>query len=158
MEFDPQSEQEIKSKMCWPPGEYDFEIVKGEDTTSKKGNSMIALELRVFHPEREHPKVLRDWLVGAMELKLNRFCRAVGLFDEYQSGQLTGFACEGRSGRLKLTVEPNAEYGDRNAVKDYIPVGEVSSKNGEVVQGVPASQTKAALARDNGLSEDDIPF
>lgn len=159
MQFTPKSERQIRDALLLPPGEYDFEVVKAEDKVSKtSGNEMIELQLRIFH-EDGSPRMVRDYLVSSMELKLNRFCRAVGLSEAYQDGNLTAYACEGVSGRCKLTIQANEQYGDQNSVKDYLVAkDEAESPNTDRTKavGVPAQQTANALS--NRTPDDQIPF
>lgn len=140
--------------MVLTPGEYDFEIVKGEDTTSKtSGNEMIKLSVRVFPHDDSSPRLINDYLVPGSslgELKINRFCHAVGLEAEYFAGELTGYACEGAAGKLRLTIQSSEKYGDQNSVKDYIvPAldGDESSQVPPKATGVPATQTKRAMEK-----------
>lgn len=166
MKFQPKSEREIRDEMTLPAGEYDFEIANAEDTTSSKGNDMIALVLRVFPSDGGAPRLVRDWLVPKMELKLNRFCRCVGLTDVYESGALDAFACQQLCGRVKLGIEESDEYGKQNRVVDYIASVVVSDElpNSDPPPppslGVPSQQTKAALAAAHELPIDksEIPF
>lgn len=180
MEYSPQSEREIRNQMVLPPGEYDFEIVSGKDTVSKtSGNEMIALSVRVFPHDASSPRLINDYLVPGSslgELKINRFCHAVGLEDVYFAGDLTGVACEGAAGRLKLTIQSSERYGDQNSVRDYIvPMeGDESSQAAPAEAiGVPAQQTKRAMKKTHEANEalqedgfekqlatnnDDIPF
>jgi hypothetical protein len=161
MNFQPQTEQEIKSKRCLPPGEYDFEVSDAADTTSKKGNDMIAIQLRVFAPDGS-TRIIRDWLLPSMEMKLNRFTRATGLESEYQSGELSAFSVKGVNGRCVLTIQGSEGYGDQNTVRDYLPAGDVQTPYSEPIReepaavlGVSTQQTKRAMA---AADDDDIPF
>ncbi len=126
MDYTPQSEREIRDSMLLPPGEYDFEVLKGEDTVSKaSGNEMIKLTLNIFPHDDTKPRTINDYLVPGSkmgELKINRFCHAIGIQDVYFSGGLSGMACEGAAGRLKLTVQSSTQYGDQNNVRDYVVV------------------------------------
>lgn len=163
MQFDPANEKDIRAKMVLPAGEYDFEVAEATDAISKSNNEMIALKLRVFCADGTTRQV-NDWLLPSMELKLNRFCHAVGLQDAYFAGEINALACEGMSGRLKLTIQEQEKYGVQNSVKDYLPVKtEAPEPVAEKRQGVPAKQTKraakaAAVAAESGIPDGDIPF
>lgn len=160
MEFSPKTEREIRDAMVLPAGEYDFEVAEAEDKTSKNGNEMIELQLRVFG-EDGGARMVKDWLLPTFELKLNRFCRAVGLSDAYETGTLDAFACKQMSGKLKLGVEDSAEYGKQNRVKDYVAPEIAPEEFNQddpgppTPKGVPAAQTRAARAAGQ---DDDIPF
>src|SRR4051812_17580055 len=109
MQYNPQEEREIRESMLLPPGEYDFEIVSAKDTVSKTSEKeMIKLQVRVFPNDGSSPRLINDYLVPGSslgELKINRFCHATGLQDQYFAGELTGFVCDGVSGKLKLTIQ-----------------------------------------------------
>jgi hypothetical protein len=121
MQFEPKSESEIRSSMTLSPGVYDFEVSEAHEKVSKAGNDMIELTLRVFPIDGGSPHLIRDWLVPTMELKINRFCRAVGLEDAYADGTLNAFTCGGVAGKCRISVEADEKYGDQNRIKDYIP-------------------------------------
>lgn len=171
MEYNPRQEKEIRSNMTLPPGVYDFEIEGATEKVSKKGNDMIELSVRIFPHDGSSPRLIRDWLVAGSdlgELKINRFCHSTGIQDAYFAGELTGFTCQGVSGKCRLTVTADEKYGDQNQVKDYMPIG--FDENAQEVQGVPASQTRRANKKANeelqeaateavGARDDqDIPF
>lgn len=171
MQFNPQDERELRGAMLLTPGEYDFEVVKGKDAISKSsGNEMIALTLRVFPNDDGSPRLINDYLVPGSsmgELKINRFCHAVGLQDVYFSGELTGIACEGAAGRCKITVRASEEYGDQNSVKDYIvPVADEYAQDVPVEPAPKATKAKPKkkaepLADDlaaAAVADPDIPF
>jgi hypothetical protein len=121
MQTNPRDERDIRNDMLLPPGEYDFEVAKATEKVSKSGNDMIELQLRIF--TEGSPRLLKDWLVSGTsmgDLKINRFCHATGLQDAYFADELTGFSCEGATGRVKLTITSSEQYGDQNGVRDYI--------------------------------------
>lgn len=171
MQFNPQDERELRGAMLLTPGEYEFEVVKGKDAISKSsGNEMIALTLRVFPNDDGSPRLINDYLVPGSsmgELKINRFCHAVGLQDVYFSGELTGIACDGAAGRCKLTIQVSEEYGDKNTVRDYIvPVADVDEYAQDVPEPPKATKAKSKkkaepLADDlasAAVADPDIPF
>lgn len=163
MQFDPQNEKDIRAKMVLPAGDYDFEVAEATDTTSKKGNEMIALKLRVFCPDGS-TRQISDWLLPTMELKLNRFCHATGLQDAYFAGAIDAYACLNVAGRCKLIVQEQEGYGVQNSVKDYLPATTPQGPQEEAPAkpaGVPTKQTKRAMAAakaDSPIDESDIPF
>jgi hypothetical protein len=166
MNFDPKSESEIRSSMVLPPGVYDFEVAEATEKVSKAGNDMIELQLRVFPGDGGSPRLLRDWLVSTMELKLNRFCYATGLEDAYNEGSLTAFACLGASGQCRVTVEGDEKYGDQNRIKDYVVErnGEALSEPAEVVKSMKrgndllAQEWEQIVADKSKIDESDVPF
>lgn len=162
MEYTPQSEKDIRSKMVLTPGIYDFEVVKAIEKQSKNGNDMIELTVRVFPADDTAPRLVRDWLVagsGLGELKINRFCHATGLQDDYFAGRFNALSCEGATGKLRTTITSDEKYGDQCSIRDYL----VEKKS----EAAPAKQSakqpakpKAEPSYEEQLAAagDDIPF
>lgn len=152
MRFTPMSEQQCQEVNVLPAGVYDFEVVEAEDTTSKKGNAMITLSLRVFNPNGGSVMV-RDWLVATdgMMYKVRHFCYAVGLDAAYEAGTLQAALCVGRSGKASIKVRDRTDdYPASNTVSDY-----------EVADTQPAGQASAPSPTNGAhcaITEDDIPF
>lgn len=104
-----------------PDGIYDFEVSNGLDEHSNSGNEMIHLELKVFVADGRWIYV-HDYLVNTerMQWKIKHFCEAVGLESEYQAGELSGFACLQRTGKVKIGTQPAKDgYPAKNVAKDY---------------------------------------
>lgn len=117
MRITPKSQEEIDLEGLLEKGVYDFEVLKAEDKVSKKGNEMIHVKLKVFHEDGF--QFVDDWLMEAMSYKLRHFCETANLLDRYESGELAAEDCIGRSGRVKIDIEPAGEYPAKNVVKDY---------------------------------------
>ncbi len=121
MTFKPKTEKEIAESQLLPDGEYDFEVLEAEDTTSKtSGAPMIKAVLGIYVGDRIGRRVTDYWL-ASMEAKLRHFCDCVGLLAEYEAGSLSADMCKGRSGRVKLNVQKDkaGQYPDKNGVRDY---------------------------------------
>jgi hypothetical protein len=151
MTFTPQTEAEIREGMVWPEGEYGFEVTACDNTTSKSGNKMLAISLRIYSGEKQ--TTVKDWLVESDSplplMKLRHYCRAVGAMEAYETGTVDSFPGVGSAGKLKLGIEDSVEYGPQNRVSDYLPAPE-----GVQPTGVPAAQTKRAMA----AQDSSIPF
>jgi cobalamin biosynthesis protein CbiG len=121
MKFQPKTAEEIAREDLLPKGEYDFEVVTAEEKTSKTGNEMIALNIRVFSGTTG-ANFVRDFLLEKIAYKLRHFCEATGLLPKYENGTLTADDCEGKVGRLKLVVKEDktGTYPPQNSVADYI--------------------------------------
>ena len=160
-EADEKRDREIaRKKWLLEPGVYDFEVTMAEDTTSKKGNPMIALTLRVFGPDSA--VVVRDWLLesGGFAFKTRHFARACGVIDDYEEGQLDANRCQGLTGRVQIIVEDRDEWGHQNRVRDYgTPTEKKSAKKEKHPDAVGGSFSQKAMqefgAKNTG---DDIPF
>jgi hypothetical protein len=124
-----------------PNGWYDFEVMHAEEKTSKAGNEMIALKLRVFNPLGGEKHVY-DYLLESNSIKMFDFCESVGLTDKYEAGTLSADDCIERAARVKIATDSkNKDYAPKNVVKAYA-----------AVQAVGPSPAAAAP------DDDDIPF
>jgi hypothetical protein len=170
MEYQPRREDELRSAMCLTPGDYDFEVVSAMEKVSKSGNDMIEMQLRVFC-EDGSTRLIRDWLVPGSDLgdlKLNRFAHATGLEDLYFEGGLSGLACVGASGKVRLTIQADPKYGDQSRVKDYV-VPTFEETEPAIAETVPDKPAKRSRKKDvvseewvavtnEKLPDSDIPF
>ena len=157
MQFNSKSREELARESLTPPGEYDFEIMRAEETTSKKGNEMIKLKLRVFVENGEIH--VYDYLVAGMEYKLANFCDAIGRSDDYDDGEINADNLVGCAGKLKLVIEKEQKDKDtgevkwpaKNVVKTYI-----AGKKGQEKMAERRVKTapKAAVKTD----DEEIPF
>jgi hypothetical protein len=145
--FTPKSEKELNALA--EPGDYDFEVLKAEDQTSKSGNPMIYLKLGIYNGDamRWH---ISDYLVAAMEAKLRHFADTTGLLARYESGQLAAQDCVGRAGRVRLGIEQDKEgkYPDKSVVKDYC-VRPAKPLPGPIAPTVPTPPLEESI---------DVPF
>ena len=155
MRFDPKSEAEVNTGgALWPRGEYDFEVVAAEETVSKSGNEMIALELDIYDSAGKSKRIL-DYLIALPETqyKVRHFATAVGLLTQYETGELGAEMLEGRTGRCKINIKKGTDgFADNNAVADYVKPVETEHVADESVQ----TGAKKNLAKQD--LNDDIPF
>lgn len=122
MRFEPKTAQEVDEAGLLEPGLYDFEVVEAEDTTSKAGNDMAAIALRIEDGAGRGFKVL-DWLVATDggAYKIRHFAESTGLLAEYERGDLPAGYMLGKTGRCKIKVKPaEGEYRAKNTVADYV--------------------------------------
>lgn len=157
MQFNSRSREELARESLTPPGEYDFEIISAEETTSKKGNEMIKLKLRVFVENGEIH--VYDYLVAGMEYKLANFCDAIGRSDDYDDGEINADNLVGCAGKLKLVIEEAQKDKDtgevkwpaKNVVKTYI-----AGKKGQ--EKMAERRVKTAPTAAVKTDDEEIPF
>ena len=157
MQFNSKSREELARESLTPPGEYDFEIISAEETTSKKGNEMIKLKLRVFVENGEIH--VYDYLVAGMEYKLANFCDAIGRSDDYDDGEINADNLVGCAGKLKLVIEEAQKDKDtgevkwpaKNVVKTYI-----AGKKGQ--EKMAERRVKTAPTAAVKTDDEEIPF
>ena len=152
MKFTPKSDKEIAEEKLLPEGQYPFEISGGEDTTSKAGNDMIKLTVRVFKDDGTFVLV-SDYLMEQMLYKIKHACDACGLTEKYNAGELLGSDFIGRTGELKLKIQEDktGQYQARNSIADYIV-----PKEGESPVKPPKDNLDKLIEGDD--LEDEIPF
>jgi hypothetical protein len=122
-EFDPTA---ISS--AWPAAQYDAVIEKTEEGASKKGDSMLTVTYRVYHPDGRE-QTIKDYFVAPGEGKGNLFrlrqlCNAVGpdAAEAVRTGKLDHKKqLRGRSFLLGLKVEESNDFGDQNRADTYSP-------------------------------------
>ena len=155
MEIKPKSREEIAREKLLKPGIYDFEVMRAEETTSRAGNAMIKLKVRVFHDGGEAH--LYDYITSTQVEKLCAFCDAVGLSKEYDAGDVKSDDMESRSGRVKIGIEDEKPKEDgegnwpaKNKVKDYLPRNE--KDGGRKVEKPEPTPAEAAAEKE------DLPF
>jgi hypothetical protein len=161
MKFEPQTAAQMQTARLIPNDtECDFEVVTADNKTSKAGNDMIAVKLRVWHGEREAH--VYDYLMATMGFKLLHFCEAAGLTDRYASGGLDASDCHGKTGRAVIGLEPaSGNYAAKNTVRDY--VGHRETKVVKVGASAPPMTNRlgpaaASPAASANSAADDIPF
>lgn len=147
MRVAPKSEKEIAEMGLWPAGVYGFEILEAEETTSKSGNDMIRLSVRLFDDHGNYTNVY-DYLLEQMAAKLRHCAEVCGVLTDYENGELSAVSLIGKTGRCKLIVQKDkaGQYPDRNAIADY-----VRAKDTNGGSTVPPKARKADL-------DDEIPF
>jgi hypothetical protein len=126
--FQPLSDEELDAINVIEEGIYDFEVVKAERKTSKSGNPMAAIQLRVWDTQSA-VHFIYDYLVfSSVPLnirKVKHFCDSVGLAEEYKKGELPE-DLEMRAGKVHIGIEeekPNPSggmYPRKNKVVDYV--------------------------------------
>ena len=120
MTFAPKTEKEVQEAGLLPAAEYDFDILNAEDAISKSDNPMIKVTIGIYRDGAVKNRIF-DYLLPAMEAKLRHFCDTVGLLSQYEKGTLEAADCIGRSGRVKIGIEPEKNgYPAKNIVKDYV--------------------------------------
>jgi hypothetical protein len=136
--FTPKTEQEIVDSKLWKKGEYEFEVVNGEDKKSKSsGKPMIELKIRISGGNGP-ARTITDYLLAETPEKLRHAASACGLLERYSTGSLSGVEFRGKRGRLKLGIEKDKKrvYPDKNVVLDYVCAETCQSGAGTASGGV----------------------
>lgn len=143
MKFTPKTEEQINSENLLPNGIYPFEITAAQDTSSKSGNEMIKLTIKVWDAEGDE-RLIYDYLLESMAFKLRHAAEVCGLIEKYEQGVLTASDFIGKNGAVKISIrkDKTGQYKDQNQVVDYIV-----QKTTEHGQALPSE-----------LARDEIPF
>lgn len=124
MKFKPKTEAEIAEAGLWPKGDYAFEILEAEDTTSKSsGKEMIKMKVKVFNETGSSQNIFDYLLPDSMEYKLRHLAEACDLLAEYESGNLEAYTLVGKTGYAKVGVskeDPTGQYPKKNQISDYL--------------------------------------
>lgn len=127
MKYDPNAK---KPSFVLPPGEYPAEIVKAEETQSKKGNPMLVLELNVFDTSTGRSRKITDYIVTGGEysadwkIKNLASSAGVGVSGEINPGELAGLAC-----KVKVRIKPPKDgYEEGNSIADYLECDQAATK------------------------------
>lgn len=132
MRFQPKTEKELAAMNLIQPGIYDFEVWNANDKTSKSGNEMIELKLKIWdHSGQE--RIIFDYLLEVMAFKLKHFADTTGLSKKYEEGIISALDCIGKCGKLDLIIQKDksGQYADKNTVKDYIVEAKSTDTPGE---------------------------
>lgn len=151
MKFTPKTDKEILEENLVPVGAYDFEIFRAEEKTSKNGNEMIELGLKIFKEDGTFI-MITDYLLESMSKKLKSAADACQLLAKYDIGNLAGEDFMHKCGKVKIDIEKDktGKYADKNVVSSY-----VKRSDAPISDFQKSQQEKAAI--DENLN-DDIPF
>jgi hypothetical protein len=143
--FTAKTEKELQEELVIPEGEYNIEVLDANDKTSKAGNEMIELGLKVFKDDGSHILVT-DYLMEKILYKLKHACECFGLQKEYKNESVVANDFIGKTGKAKIVIQVDKEgkYPDKNGVKDYVV------KDGQKIEDYEANGEP--------LESDDIPF
>lgn len=150
MKITPKTDAELQAANLLPEGKYPFEISGAVDAVSKSsGLPMIKLTVRAFD-ERNGIHLMSDYLPSSEKaaFKIKNVCKACGLLEQYEAGDVEPDMFIGKTGYLNIIVEDNPQYGPQNKIKDYIVSDEPFKTNKAANKGKVAEE----------LEGDDIPF
>lgn len=150
--YDPKSASD-----CLPAGEYNAQLDSVEETVSKSsGNAMLEVVWLVVDQGRDWR--IYDYIVNpggnsaGTIWKLKKIARAWGMGPEFDNGTFDLNEYRGRIITLKLIVQQQDGYSDKNSVKDYLPMQESDTgKRFGYDPGVPQPLPQT-------VGDRDIPF
>ena len=137
-----------------PPGTYDFEVATCEVKTSKSGNPMMVVSLKVYD-EAGRTRFVTDYLLEAFLPKLLAFCKETGLRGAYDAGTLSPDDLFGKAGKVEIAIEAKGDFPAKNVVKWY---GIKASKGATATEPAPATFKPSAAPVQDLEELDDLPF
>ena len=143
--------------------EYDFIVLGADQRTSRSGNAMLEISIGLFNdPADEIPRWrLREYLIAPrgeddkpVIRRIYSFCAATGLLDHYKAGTLTTDIIIERTGKLKVRIEEDEQFGPKARVGHWIP------REGAKWEANKQPGTSAQPVTQNAPSTDDdqVPF
>lgn len=100
-----------------PDGEYDATIVSAVEKSSKSGNPMMEVAVRVYVPGGQTVEIL-DWLMEAMSWKIQHLSKAIG--HDFAAGSLDPADVMDRNVRVRVATQDSPQYGNQNRIGDYL--------------------------------------
>lgn len=147
MQITPKQEHELESPHPFPKGTYRYDVLaekvgkygtdRTEDRTSNNGNEMIQLVLLLTGRDGSK-KVIKDYLMEAIDYKLRHAFDASKALNKYESGCFFAADLIGTSGLVEIDIEPETiaknkdgsivynddgtpkKYPAKNVVVDYV--------------------------------------
>lgn len=142
--YAPKTDQQINNEKLVPVGKHKFEVMKCEDKTSKSGNAMTIVTLKVKNGNKN--VIFSDFIMEGDEEKVKDFAYSIGLSQQYEEGFFDNLQTIGKAGMADIIVQEskNPEYPNAaNRIKKYIRL-----KDGE-----------ETIVADNSIDDiDSIPF
>lgn len=145
------TEKEIAEANLIPEGEYDIEITKAiNDTSKSSGADMIKLIVKAFKNDGGFVLV-NDYLVATFIPKIHNASKAFGVLDKYSDGLLDASDFEGKAGKARISIQKDdtGKYPDKNNIAKYI-LDEATTAN-------DYAKASAGSSIDPEL-DDEIPF
>lgn len=136
-------------RVTLPEGVYKFEIKNTVHKMSKAGVPMW--EIQLAFPEHPEAAWVFDYILerDTQMWKFNSLYDAIGM-DSDDTDDIKDIV--GEEGQVRLTVEHDQQYGDRNKVKTYLKYKEPAGTS----SGTP--RRKAPQGVPNMVKDDDLPF
>jgi hypothetical protein len=145
--FEPKAEDELVDLL--EEGDGNYEVASAEAKTSKNGNPMIVLALKVWDKNGDQ-KFVYDYLIlnGSKYSmrKIRHFCYSNGMEDFYNAGKFSASDCVDRTGKcvIGIQIDKTGQYAPKNVINDY-------KEHGSQVEHSNAEKGSADF-------DDDIPF
>lgn len=102
---------------CLEKGTYDAELTSVEEKKSKSGSDMLAIVWTVPFNGKDY--AVKDYIVASNLFKLKNIAQAWGMFREFEERQFDLAEHIHRSISIRLDVDSNPIYGDKNSIVGY---------------------------------------
>jgi hypothetical protein len=139
-DYDPEQASSV-----WPAGEYEASIEKVEESISKEkvvdgrksgGDPMLVVHVQVYGAGNVagQKQIIKEYITapppgsgrkGSL-FKLKSIADAVGLLAEFKSKTLKPRTLVGKCAKVKLSVEEDSQFGDKNRIDSYAKLERLS--------------------------------
>ena len=102
-------------------GQYHFTVLHTREKTSSSGNEMLILKLRLERNHKSFNFFSTIVLTPKMFWLFEHFCKATGMPEKIDDGNLMAQECDGKEGYLEMDHRVNQQTGEIEAyVKDFV--------------------------------------
>ena len=134
LRFEPKSEEELITLLH--PGIGAYEVANAQSKTSKNGNPMIELTLKVWDEKGNMGQIYDYLMLNEHKFslrKIRHFCYSSGIGELYENGSLNAEDCVAKSGKLRIAIQSDksGKYPDKNTVDDYLIITNNNDKKEE---------------------------
>lgn len=126
----------------WPDGDYDAELKKVEEKTSKtSGNPMEVWTIAVFNADGDERSVTEYVVFPAAVFKVKQLAAAMGRKPEFDSAQFHAKNYIGAGFKVKLAIDKQDGFDDKNKIAKYYEAvdqaGIPAKRQGSPFEGKP---------------------
>lgn len=102
-------------------GRYHFTVLHTREKTSNNGNDMFIFKMRLTKNNKSFNFFVTLVLMPKMFWQFEHFCKATGMEDRLETGNLMAQECDGKEGYLEMDHRVNKETGEIEAyAKDFV--------------------------------------
>jgi hypothetical protein len=124
---------------AWPEGEYEASIEKVEESISKKNSDpMLIVHVQVYGtgPTVGQKQTINEYITAPAPgsgrkgslFKLKAIATAVGMLEQFKAKTLKPKTLVGKTVLVKLSVEEDPQFGDKNRIDSYAKLERLSAK------------------------------
>ena len=102
-------------------GRYHFTVLHTKERTTPNGNDMLILKMRLEQNNKSFIFFTNIVLTPKMFWQFEHFCKAIGMAEKIEEGNLMAQECDEKEGELEMDHRVNQKTGEIEAyIKDFI--------------------------------------